>query len=97
MARSSNTDVIGLIAIIFGGLLVMGALMFLLVTLLMSGLPRVILIPPVVQIALGVLASAGGFLLRRGYRIARFVLLFVVVGVITNVIVLVSMFVALVR
>ena len=94
MARGRTTDIIGLIAIIVGGLLVMGGLMFLMATSLMSGLPGVILIPPLVQIGLGSLAAAAGFFLRRGHGAAKFVLLFVGVGVVANVAFLVSVMIA---
>ena len=64
--------------------------MFLLATSFMSGdVPRAILIPPIVQIVLGLLGSAGGFCFNRGHSAAKYVLLFVAVGVVLNGVVLV--------
>jgi hypothetical protein len=97
MARGSNTDVIGLIAIIVGGLLVMGGLMFLLTTSFMNFLPRVILIPPVVQIVLGLLCSVAGFFLRRGHATAKFVLLFIAIGLVANGVFLASILLETIR
>jgi len=90
MARSGSTDVIGLIAIAVGGLLVLGALMFFAVMFLMSGVSRVVLIPPVVQIALGCLGSIAGFLLRQGHAMAKFALWFVAIGVVANLVFLIA-------
>src|SRR5207249_6682080 len=95
----------GLIAIIVGGLLVMGGLMFLLVTFLMRELPPVILIPPVAQIVLGLLGRQHQrrigvhrvhcrILLRRGHTMAKFILLFVAIGVVINIVFLASIFLA---
>ncbi len=97
MARSSTADIIGLVAIVIGGLLVLGAFMFLSVALLTNDLPRVLLIPPVVQMVLGLLASAAGFLLRRGHTLAKFVLAFVAIGVVANLVFLVFMAMATMR
>jgi hypothetical protein len=94
MARSGDSDVIGLIAIAVGGLLVLGALTFLAVTLLMSGVSRVVLIPPVVQILLGCLGSVAGFLLRQGHTRAKFALAFVGIGVVANLVLLAAIAVA---
>jgi hypothetical protein len=93
MARSGTTDAIGLIAITVGGLLVLGALMFLAVTF-MNGVSKVVLIPPVVQIALGLLGSIAGFLFRQGHATAKFALWFVAIGVVANLVFLVAVAVA---
>jgi len=100
MAKHKRMEIVGLIAIIIGGLLVMGGLMFLLTASLAASfkgfLPRVFFIPPVVQIVLGLLASAAGFFLRRGNAAAKMVLLFVAIGVVANVVFLLSLFASLV-
>jgi hypothetical protein len=97
MARASKTDLIGIIAIIIGGLLVLGGLMLWLVTSLMSGLPRVFLIPAVLQIALGLSAAIGGFFLRRGHTAAKLLLIVVAIGVLVNLVLLASIFFTLWR
>lgn len=95
MTPGSKTAVIGLIAMVIGVLLVMGALSFLAVSLFMRELPRLIFIAPVVQILLGLLASAAGFLLRRGHAAAGYVLVVVAICVILNLVFYVSMFVVI--
>jgi hypothetical protein len=84
VARISNTTVFGVIAIIIGAKLVLGGLMFLVAASLMSDFPRLILIPPILQIVLGLIASMGGLLLIRGHRVAKVVLAIVAIGVIAN-------------
>jgi hypothetical protein len=91
--RNANTNLIGLIAIVVGALLVMGALMFLLVTSLMSGLPRFLSIPAVLQIVLGSLAATAGFLYRRGHPRAKVILIAVAVCIVANIGLLFAIFV----
>jgi hypothetical protein len=91
MARSLKTDNIGMVAIIVSPMLVMGALMFLLVTLL-ANVPRIILIPPLVQIALGFLTAAAGFFLRRGYERAGWILVFIGIALVVNMVAVVVLF-----
>jgi hypothetical protein len=92
MTERSDTDVIGINAMAVGGLLVLGALMFLAVTL-MSGTSRVVMIPPAVQIALGCRGSMAGYLLRQGHAMAKFALWFAV-GVVANLVLFVAIAVA---
>lgn len=94
MPQDNSIALVGLIAIVIGVLLVMGGLMFGLVTALASDHPRAISIPALVQIVLGVLGSTAGFLLRRGHARAKFILVLVAIGVIANLVVLVSVFLA---
>ena len=81
---SGKTNVIGIIAIVIGIMLVAGGSMFLLVTSLSSDFPRLLVVPPIIQIILGVLASISGFFMYRGNTTAKFVLLFVAFGVFAN-------------
>ncbi len=60
MVDGRNTDAIGMSAMIIGALLFMGGLMFLLVMLLVNQAPRVLFIPPVVQMVLGLVGSLAG-------------------------------------
>ncbi len=60
MVDGRNTDAIGMSAMIIGALLFMGGLMFLLVMLLVNQAPRVLFIPPVVQMVLGLVGSMAG-------------------------------------
>lgn len=92
--QGSKAAVIGLIAIIIGALLVMGGLSFLAVSLLMSGLPRLIIVAPVVQILLGLIDGVAGYSLRRGRAAAGYVLVVVAIGVVINLVFYVVMLVA---
>lgn len=83
MARSEKTDIIGVIAIMVGAMLIIGATMFLLVVLLNVS-PGIILVPPLIQIALGILAAVAGFLLWRGHERALPVLVVLGVAVLAN-------------
>jgi hypothetical protein len=78
-----SSTVVGIIAIIFGGMLVMGALMFLLVAA-MQNLRGAIVITALVQVILGFLAAVCGWLLLRGYAAAKFILVAVAAGVVVN-------------
>jgi hypothetical protein len=95
MAKGASTEVVGLIAIIIGGLLVMGGLMFLLTASFMKNIfPWYFWIPPVVQIVLGLLGSTAGYFLKRGNSWAKIVLLFVAIGLVVNTAFVASMFIA---
>jgi hypothetical protein len=80
-----KSTVVGIIAIIVGGMLVMGALMFLLVAV-MQNIRGAIIITALLQVALGFLAAIGGGLLLRGHAVAKFILVAVAVGVAVNTI-----------
>ena len=96
MARIAGTEIIGWVAIVFGPMLIMGALMFSMVALLAPApaMPRILLIPPLVQVALGLLCSAAGELLRRGGRLAKPLLIFVGISLAANMVFLLILFVA---
>ena len=97
MVDGRNTDAIGISAMIIGTLLFMGALMFLLVLLLNNQVPRILFIPPVVQMVLGLVGSMAGFFLRRGQRAAKFVLVLVAIGVVAYLVFLVLLASAFIR
>jgi hypothetical protein len=82
MARSRKTDIIGLIAMIVGPPLVMGGLMVCLVVALSA--PRILLVPALVQIALGLLTAATGFFMWRGHERAVWILLLLGIAVVVN-------------
>ncbi len=98
MTRHDNAAAIGLIAIVVGAVLVMGGLMFLFVMLLVtsfvSEFPRIVLIPPLVQVILGLFGAIGGVLLRRGHSTMKLLLLLVGIGVVANLAFLVAISVA---
>lgn len=93
MAQGSKATVIGLIAIIIGALLVMGALSFVAVSLLMTGLPPLIFVAPVVQILLGLLGAAAGFFMMRGHALAGRALIVLAICLVINTAFYVVMFV----
>jgi hypothetical protein len=95
MEQGTKTTVMGIIAITIGGMLFMGGLMFFLVTFAQRNVSLAVQIPPLVQMALGLLASAVGLLLWRGYATAKvsvILLILVAIGVVANVIFLLFVF-----
>ncbi len=88
MAQNAKSNDLGFGSIIVGGLLALGGLLFLLVALL-GNVPRILLIPPIVQIVLGLLGSTAGFLLKRGFAAAKLILVIVAIGIVANLLFLV--------
>ena len=85
MPANKQARTIGLIAVILGVMLSLGGLIFFLsVTLAISfnhPIPRIVSIPGLIQLALGVTGAIAGFCLMRGYAKAKIVLFGVAAGV----------------
>lgn len=91
MTKGNLKDIIGPLATIVGVMLVVGGLMFTLVTAISSKLPQVLLFPGVGQVVLGLICVVGGLLLWRGHTMGKYLLVFTAVGVITDIIVILSL------
>lgn len=97
MSTSSHSRVYGIVALAIGILLVLGGLMFLLVTQMIPDAPPMLPVPALIQIGLGITGAIAGLLMWRGNAAAKFILAFVGVGVVANIAFVLVIFASLIR